>query len=140
MLALSGCVYGKERKKMEEQSMKLDLPATSKDVSCSRSVCQRRKRKEMEEYSQKFEGSSSERGCLLSLDLQRMPPGCDNLLGRKCPFLQALEAPILSSLLLNFSSLSSIQSLLVKSPQPQHIKEELFGVPRLSCGWTPPSG
>ncbi len=49
MLALSGCVYGKERKKMEEQSMKLDLPATSKDVSCSRSVCQRRKRKEMEE-------------------------------------------------------------------------------------------
>ena len=38
MLALSGCVYGKERKKMEEQSVKLDLPTMSKDVSCSRSV------------------------------------------------------------------------------------------------------
>ncbi|KAI5347420.1 hypothetical protein L3X38_015299 [Prunus dulcis] len=47
--SLYGCVYGKERKKIEEQSMKLDLPATGKDVSCPRSVCQRRKRKEMEE-------------------------------------------------------------------------------------------
>ena len=65
MLALSRCVYGREMKKMEEQSMKLKLPAES-DNACSLWKSCGRERKKMEEQSMKLKDSIGD-ACLRSI-------------------------------------------------------------------------